>query len=281
MQKKIMILGTASGVGKSIITAGVCRIFLKDGYSVAPFKAQNMSRNSYGLKNGKELSTAQFIQAKSCKIEPREYMNPLLLKPLGNNLIDVFLNGESFCKMSGKDYTKEKSKFKKDIIKSFEKLKDYDVVVIEGAGSPAEINIKENDIVNMGMAEMVDSPVILVADIDRGGVFASIVGTIILLEEQERKRVKGIIINKFRGTKEILDSGIEKIEKMMGIKVLGVVPYVDVRLEEEDSLMSKDRKEKVKKITEEEEEKEFEKLEKVLRENLDMKYIYKILGDEK
>ncbi|MFK4785288.1 cobyric acid synthase [Fusobacterium sp. MFO224] len=285
MQKKLIILGTSSGVGKSILTTGICRVIYKDGHKVAPFKAQNMSRNSFTLENGLEISIAQVLQAQACNLEPKEYMNPLLLKPLGRNMIDIFLNGKHFCDMNGKEYTKNKGQFKKDVLKSFDKLRDFEVCILEGAGSPVEINIKANDLVNMGIAEMVDSKAILVADIDRGGVFASIVGTIALLEPKEKKRLKGIIINKFRGDKDILIPGIEKLEKITGVKVLGIIPYEEIDLEEEDSLNDKkDRKYIEKKLDgktyEEYKEEQFDRLEELVRKNLNMDEIYKILGEE-
>lgn len=285
MQKRLIVLGTSSGVGKSILTTGICRVIKNDGYKVAPFKAQNMSRNSLFMDNGLEISIAQVIQAKACKIEPKEYMNPLLLKPLGKNKIDIFLNGKYLYTTTGNEYNKNKVNLRQEILKSFEKLKDFEICILEGAGSPVEINIKENDLVNMGMAKMADTNAILVADIDRGGVFASIVGTVFLLEPEERKRLKGIIINKFRGDKSLLDLGIEKLEKLIGIKVLGIVPYEEVDLEEEDGLNTKKNREYIeKKLSgksyEEYREEQFKKLENLVRKNIDMKKIYEILGEK-
>ena len=232
--KNLMILGTSSGAGKSITAAGLCRIFYKDGYSVTPFKAQNMALNSFVTKEGLEIGRSQSVQAAACKIEPKGYMNPLLLKPCGNNQIQIILNGKPIGNMSGYDFSKEKPKFKKYILEAYKNTEKFDICVLEGAGSPVEINIKENDLVNMGMAEMADAPVILVADIDRGGVFASVVGTMVLLEPHERERVKGAIINKFRGRKDMLLSGIEKLEEIIKVPVLGVVPYFEVDIEDED-----------------------------------------------
>ena len=237
--KNIMILGTSSGAGKSMIATGLCRVFYKDGYSVTPFKAQNMALNSFVTKEGFEIGRSQGVQAAACDIEGKAYMNPLLLKPCGNNMIQVILNGKPFKNMSGYEFLHEKLNFKKDIQEAYKETENFDICVLEGAGSPVEINIKDNDIVNMGMAEMADAPVIVVADIDRGGVFASIVGTMVLLEPSERERVKGIIINKFRGKKESLLSGIEKLEKMINVPVLGVVPYSDVDIEDEDRVTDK------------------------------------------
>ena len=237
--KNIMILGTSSGAGKSIITTGLCRVFYQDGYKVTPFKSQNMALNSFVTKDGCEIGRSQGVQALACGIEPSGYMNPILLKPCGNNIIQVILNGKSIGNMSGYDFFNEKIKLKKDIQIAYEKTKDFDICVLEGAGSPVEINIKENDIVNMGMAEMADAPVILVADIDRGGVFASVVGTMYLLEPHEKKRVKGIIINKFRGKKDILLSGLKKLEEIINVPVIGVVPYEDIDIEDEDRVTFK------------------------------------------
>ena len=240
--KNIMILGTSSGAGKSIITAGLCRVFYKDGYKVTPFKAQNMALNSFVTKDGLEIGRSQSVQAAACRIEPRGYMNPLLLKPCGNNQIQIILNGKSIGNMSGYDFSKEKPKFKKYILEAYKNTEKFDICVLEGAGSPVEINIKENDLVNIGMAEMADAPVILTADIDRGGVFASVVGTMVLLEPHEKKRVKGIIINKFRGKKESLEPGIKKLEELTGVPVLGIVPYGNIDIEDEDRVTDKLRK---------------------------------------
>lgn len=246
--KNIMILGTSSGAGKSITAAGLCRVFYKDGWKVTPFKAQNMALNSYVTKDGLEIGRSQGVQAVACKIEPEGYMNPLLLKPCGNNQIQIILNGKPVGNMSGYDFSKEKPKYKEHILKAYKKTEKFDICVLEGAGSPVEINIKENDLVNMGMAEMADAPVILVADIDRGGIFASVVGTMVLLEPHERERVKGIIINKFRGRKDMLLSGIEKLEEIIKVPVLGIVPYFDVDIEDEDRVTERLRKEKGKAI---------------------------------
>ena len=235
--KNIMLLGTGSNVGKSIIAAGLCRIFYQDGYSVSPFKSQNMALNSYITKDGKEMGRAQVVQAEAANIEPEAFMNPILLKPTTDRKSQVIVNGKVYKNMDAREYFAYKHNLKKDIMTAYNHIREnFDICVLEGAGSPAEINLKEDDIVNTGMAEMADSPVILVADIDRGGVFAAIYGTVMLLEENERKRIKGVIINKFRGDKSLLTSGIEMIEKLTDIPVLGVVPFVPLGIEEEDSL---------------------------------------------
>ncbi len=232
-----MILGTGSNVGKSVITAGLCRIFYQDGYNVAPFKSQNMALNSFITKDGKEMGRAQVVQAEAANIEPQIYMNPILLKPTTDRKSQVIVNGKVYKNMDAKEYFSYKHNLKNDIMKAYNYIKcNFDICVLEGAGSPAEINLKKDDIVNMGMAEMVNAPVILIADIDRGGVFASIYGTIKLLDINEQKRIKGVIINKFRGDKTLLMPGIEMIEELIKIPVLGIVPYVKLGIEEEDSL---------------------------------------------
>ena len=237
MAKIIMVQGTMSGVGKSFLVAGLCRIFKQDGLRVAPFKSQNMALNSYITEDGLEMGRAQVMQAEAAGIKPDVCMNPILLKPTDSVGSQVIVNGEVIGNMKAREYFEYKTKLIPDIKKAFHKLESMaDVIVIEGAGSPAEINLKDNDIVNMGMAEIVDAPVLLVADIDRGGVFAQLLGTVMLLEDSERDRIKGLIINKFRGDKTILDPGITMIEERSGISVTGVLPYMDVRLEDEDSL---------------------------------------------
>ena len=237
MAKVIMVQGTMSGVGKSFLVAGLCRIFKQDGLRVAPFKSQNMALNSYITEDGLEMGRAQVMQAEAAGIKPDVCMNPILLKPTDSVGSQVIVNGEVIGNMKAREYFEYKTKLIPDIKKAFHKLESMaDVIVIEGAGSPAEINLKDNDIVNMGMAEIVDAPVLLVADIDRGGVFAQLLGTVMLLEDSERDRIKGLIINKFRGDKTILDPGITMIEERSGISVTGVLPYMDVRLEDEDSL---------------------------------------------
>lgn len=237
MAKVIMVQGTMSNAGKSLLVAGLCRIFKQDGYRVAPFKSQNMALNSFITTEGLEMGRAQVMQAEAAGITPMVCMNPVLLKPTNHTGSQVIVNGEVVGNMSARDYFAYKKKLIPDIKKAFQKLEAYaDIIVIEGAGSPAEINLKENDIVNMGMAEMVDAPVLLVGDIDRGGVFAQLLGTLMLLTEEEKARVKGLVINKFRGDKSILDPGIEMLEAKGMVPVTGVVPYMDVVLEDEDSL---------------------------------------------
>ena len=237
MAKTIMIQGTMSNAGKSLLTAGLCRIFRQDGYRVAPFKSQNMALNSYITSEGLEMGRAQVMQAEAAGIEPSVLMNPILLKPTNDTGSQVIVNGEVLGTMSARDYFKYKKNLVPDIMKAFRTLAEKnDIIVIEGAGSPAEINLKTDDIVNMGMAKMADAPVLLAGDIDRGGVFAQLYGTVELLEPEERNRIRGLIINKFRGDKTILDPGIEMLEEKCGIPVVGVAPYLDIQVEDEDSL---------------------------------------------
>lgn len=233
---KIMIQGTASSVGKSIIVAALCRIFKQDGFKVCPYKSQNMSLNSYITLDGREMGRAQVLQAYASGLEPEVYMNPILLKPTTDKNCQVIIRGEVYCNSSAREYYNMKKEFVPMLKKDFEILEDkFDIVVIEGAGSPAEINLRDNDIVNMGLAEMVDSPVILVGDIDKGGVFASLLGTIMLLTEKEKSRVKGTIINKFRGDVDILKPGLSMIEEKIKVPSIGVIPYFRLALEDEDS----------------------------------------------
>lgn len=237
LAKVIMVQGTTSNAGKSLLTAGLCRVFMQDGYKVAPFKSQNMALNSYITKDGFEMGRAQVMQAEAAGIEPTVEMNPILLKPTNDTGSQVIINGEVLCNMSAKEYHKCKKQFANDVMKAYNKLDEkYDIIVIEGAGSPAEINLKENDIVNMGMAKMADAPVIIVGDIDRGGVFASLAGTIMLLDEDEKARVKGMVINKFRGDVKILEPGLKMIEDITHKPVLGVLPYLHIDVDDEDSL---------------------------------------------
>ena len=235
--KVIMVQGTMSNAGKSFLVAGLCRVFMQDGYRTAPFKSQNMALNSYITKDGLEIGRAQAMQAEAAGIEPTVEMNPILLKPTSNVGSQVIVNGEVLGNMKAMDYYANKKQLVPEIEKAFEKLsEEYDIIVIEGAGSPAEINLKENDIVNMGMARIAKAPVLLCGDIDRGGVFASLYGTVKLLEDEEQSMIKGLIINKFRGDVEILKPGLQMIEEKTGIPVVGVVPLSPLDIDDEDSL---------------------------------------------
>jgi adenosylcobyric acid synthase len=246
MSKSIMIQGTMSNAGKSLLVAGLCRIFKQDGFIAAPFKSQNMALNSYITKEGLEMGRAQVMQAQAAGLEPSVLMNPILLKPTNDIGSQVIVNGEVFGNMNARDYFAYKKQLIPVIKAAYDELQETaEIIVIEGAGSPAEINLKENDIVNMGLAKLVDAPVLLVGDIDRGGVFAQLLGTLMLLEKEEQERVKGLIINKFRGDKTILDPGISMLEEKGGKPVVGVVPYMDISIEDEDSLTTRfEKKEK-------------------------------------
>ena len=236
--RNLMILGTGSDVGKSILVAGLCRILKQDGYRVAPFKAQNMALNSFITPEGGEMGRAQVVQAEAASIEPHVDMNPILLKPTSNVGSQVIVHGKVFGNYTAEEYYQKKSDLVGQVMESYGRLEaQYQVLVLEGAGSAAEINLKDKDLVNFSMAERVQAPVLMVADIDRGGVFASIVGHMELFTPAERELVKGFIINKFRGDPSLLRSGLEFLETRTGKPVLGLVHYYkDIHIPEEDSV---------------------------------------------
>lgn len=237
MAKAIMIQGTTSNAGKSLLTAGLCRILRQDGLRVAPFKSQNMALNSYVTADGLEMGRAQVMQAECAGIAPDVRMNPILLKPNSDTGSQVIVNGEVVGSMGAAAYFAWKKQLIPDILRAYRSLaEEYDVIVLEGAGSPAEINLKQEDIVNMGMAAMAGAPVLLVGDINPGGVFASLAGTVQLLEPAERDLLKGVVINKFRGDPDILKPGLQKLEQIIRKPVLGVVPYMEIDVDDEDSL---------------------------------------------
>ena len=241
--KKVMFQGTSSHVGKSILTTAFCRILTQDGYNTAPFKAQNMALNSYVTRSGGEMGRSTVAQAEAAGVEPIVQMNPVLLKPTGNSCSQVILLGKSVGNYSASDYQNKYSQQAWDSVKkSLDYMEThYDILVIEGAGSPAEVNLKKNDIVNMRIAKECQSPVFLIADIDRGGALASIVGTLELLDEEERKLVKGLVINKFRGDITLLEPALTFLEERTGIPVLGVIPYLDqLGIDDEDSVSLQD-----------------------------------------
>ena len=276
---KIMVQGATSSAGKSLLCTGLCRYFYKKGLKVFPFKSQNMSRNAFVDEDGNKIATAQVQQAFACNRKPDVKMNPVLLIPKTDVGSTVVLFGKEFKDMKAREYFEYKKELLPVIEKTFSEIEsENDIVVVEGAGSPAEINFRENDIVNMGLAELVDLPVILVADIDRGGVFASLYGTVMLLSENERKRIKGLVINKFRGDKTLLDSGIEQIEKLTGIPVIGTIPYVKLNIPDEDSLVDYDKPANHGGVTREELEIEFDKLMNAIADNMDMKLVEEIAG---
>lgn len=237
MVKSLMIQGTASDAGKSIIAAGLCRILKQEGLEVVPFKSQNMALNSFITKKGDEMGRAQVVQAEAAGKEPDVRMNPVLLKPTSDRKSQVVFLGRVLKDMDAVEYHDYKQQLLPKIKEVYDELgAENDVIIIEGAGSPAEINLNDRDIVNMGMARLVDAPVILVADIDKGGVFASIYGTIELMPPEDRKRIKGVVINKFRGDVALLSSGIQMIEELTQVPVLGVVPYAQLDIDSEDSV---------------------------------------------
>ncbi len=278
--KSLMIQGTSSGAGKTTIVTALCRIFSDAGYSVAPFKSQNMSNFSYIGKNF-EISRAQALQAIGARCPITADLNPILLKPLGNYYSTVYLRGKKYKKMHAKKYYQNfvRTQGLKITIKSFRTLqKTHDLIILEGAGSPAEINLEKFDIANMKIAEKTNSPVLLVSDIDRGGSFASIVGTLALLDKKYQKLLKGFIINKFRGDVSILKPGFNKLKRKTKRPVVGVIPMTKINLPEEDSLGKKPKpmiwnKRNVAKI-----DVEIEKLSKLVKKNLNIKAIEKMIN---
>ncbi|MBR1909678.1 MAG: cobyric acid synthase [Lachnospiraceae bacterium] len=235
--RHIMVMGTMSNVGKSVVVAALCRIFARDGYKVAPFKSQNMANNSFVTADGLEMGRAQVMQAVCAGAEPDVRMNPILLKPTDECGSQVVVMGKPVANMRAAEYFEYKKSLVPTIKAAYESLSsEYDIIVIEGAGSPAEINLRDNDIVNMGLAEMLDAPVLLVGDIDRGGVFAQLIGTLDLLEKNERDRVKGLVINKFRGDAALLAPGIDILKEKAKCDVTGVIPFMDLNIDDEDSL---------------------------------------------
>ncbi|MBR2742512.1 MAG: cobyric acid synthase [Clostridia bacterium] len=249
MAKNIMIQGTMSNAGKSVIAAALCRIFMKDGLRAAPFKSQNMSLNSFVTADGGEMGRAQAVQAEAAGILPDVRMNPILLKPTTDMGSQIIVGGRVRGNMRAADYYKYKKSLIPDIMAAYESLaSEYDVIVIEGAGSPAEINLNADDIVNMGLAHMVNAPVLLTGDIDRGGVFAQLYGTVELLSREDRARVKGLIVNKFRGDRAILEPGISMLENLCRVPVAGVIPYMNIDVDDEDSLTERFSKNTVRRL---------------------------------
>jgi len=278
--KSLMIQGTSSGSGKTTLVAALCRIFADKGFSVAPFKSQNMSNYAYKTKDF-EISRAQAIQAIAarCKITPD--LNPILLKPLGNYYSNVYLNGKMFKKMHATEYYQKfvQTQGLNIATKSLKSLqKNYDLVILEGAGSPAEINLEKYDIANMKMAEIANSSVLLITDIDRGGSFASIVGTMSLLDKRYQKLIKGFVINKFRGDINILKPGFKKIKKITKRSVLGIIPMIDIDLPEEDSLSDKAKNITWNKKNLDKIESEIDKLSKLVNSNLNITEIERMIS---
>ena len=238
MANPIMVQGTSSGAGKTILVTALCRIFAQDGYSVAPFKSQNMTANTSILRNGDEIATSQVLQAHASGIEPDARMNPVVLKPsVDGRGAGIILNGRPSANVDSRNMEDIKGALMDEISKAYNSLAaQYDVIVIEGAGSPVELNLNKNDIVNMGVAKLAGAPVLLVSDIDRGGVFASLYGTVALMDDVDRRYVKGVIVNRFRGDVAYFSDGIDIIERVTGVPVAGIVPFFQFSLPEEDSL---------------------------------------------
>lgn len=278
--KSLMIQGTSSGSGKTTLVTALCRIFANKGFSVAPFKSQNMSNYAYKTKNF-EISRAQAIQAIAARCEITPDLNPILLKPLGNYYSDVYLNGKMFKKMHATEYYQKfvQTKGLHIATKSLKNLqKNHDLIILEGAGSPAEINLKKSDIANMKMAEIANSSVLLITDIDRGGSFASIVGTMSLLEKKHQKLVKGFVINKFRGDIDILKPGFKKIQEITKRSILGIIPMIDLDMPEEDSLGGKAKNITWNKKNLDNIENEIDKISKLVNSNLNIKEIERMIN---
>ena len=278
--KSLMIQGTSSGSGKTTLVAALCRIFADKGFSVAPFKSQNMSNYAYKTKDF-EISRAQAIQAIAARCEITPNLNPILLKPLGNYYNNVYLNGKMFKKMHATEYYQKfvQTQGLNIATKSLKFLqKNYDLVILEGAGSPAEINLEKYDIANMKMAEISNSSVLLITDIDRGGSFASIVGTMSLLDKRYQKLIKGFVINKFRGDINILKPGFKKIKEITKRSVLGVIPMIDIDLPEEDSLSGKAKNITWNKKNLDKIESEIDKISKLVNSNLNITEIERMIS---
>ena len=273
MAKSIMIQGTASNVGKTILTTALCRIFMQDGYRTAPFKSQNMTSNAAVLKTGEELAVSQVLQAKAAGIEPDITMNPVLLKPSPENRgTQLILNGKLHDTVNAHNFGEIKQSIVPEIKKAFDTLSNrYEIIVIEGAGSPVELNLNKDDIVNMGIAKLTNAPVLLVADIDKGGVFASLFGTIALMTEEERAHVKATIVNRFKGDVSLFKDGTAILEEITGVPVAGIVPYFSISLPEEDSPGG------VVYSPDDNLDSQFDLIAGHVRESLDMDLIYRIL----
>ena len=273
----IMIMGTSSGAGKSTLAIGLCRVLAKRGYRVVPFKTQNMSNNGFRLPDGKEIAKSQVIAALACGTEPSVDMNPILLK-LAKGQMDVLLQGESIGLHSREDYSEMKTSLWPKILESYQRVGfGQDAIVLEGAGSPVEMNLKTGDMANFATARRVKAPVILVADIDRGGVFASVCGTLMLLETEERALVKGIIINRMRGDASRYHEVKESLEKLVDCPVLGLLPYLELKLEDEDGLIDP-RTGKKGPLSQAEAELEINALAEQLEEHLEIPEILNIMG---
>jgi len=287
MAKTIMVQGTASGVGKTILSTALCRIFTQDGYKTAPFKAQNMTSVCHMTHDGRKMARSQAVAAYACNTEPDPDMNPVLLM-MGKAGTNVVIRGGSVGLMDHHEYNEYKKRAFEQVLDAFNRLSNsQDVVVIEGAGSPVELNLNKDDIVNMGVAKAVNAPVILVSDINRGGVFASLYGTVALLPEDERRLVKGLVINKFKGDTAHFKDGAVMLENLCGMAVLGIIPFFDVGLEDEDSLTDDGMKTKESLESRldgagyfEYMQSEFDRIAGLVRANLNVGKLYEILNGD-
>ncbi|MBA7484741.1 Cobyric acid synthase [subsurface metagenome] len=281
----LMIQGTASSVGKSILVAALCRIFRQDGFRVAPFKSQNMTRNSFVNEAGEEMGWMQAVHAEAAGIEPSVDMNPILLRPVADSKSQVVVLGKPTVILAADAYCRYTSELLPVVADALTRLRSaYDMVIIEGAGSPVEVNIKDYEIANMRVAKLAGAPVLLVGDIDKGGVFASLVGTLALLDESERESIKGFIINKFRGDISLLQPGLDYLEEYSSKPVIGVIPYYrDIFIPEEDSASGENRagvENGLLDNTESGRQQQYDKLADIVRHSLNLKLVYQICGLE-
>lgn len=277
MAKAIMVQGTASGVGKTMLTLALCRIFKQDGYTVAPFKAQNMTTNTHITATGEEIAVSQWLQALAAEVDPSPDMNPIILKPsTEQKTTQVVLGGKPYRTINTHSFKEVKEEFVPEIMRAYSLLSDkHNIIVIEGAGSPVELNLNNDDIVNMGMAKRANAPVLLVADIDRGGIFASLYGTINLFTKSERAYVKATIVNRFKGEASYFSDGVKILESITKLPVAGVIPYAAINLPEEDDLFEHSGQYPQSADF----ECQFNSIADNVRKSLDMKLIYKILND--
>jgi len=283
--KTLMIQGTASSVGKSVLATALCCIFRQDGFRVAPFKSQNMTRNLFATKSGGEIGLAQAVQAEAAGIEPSVDMNPILLKPEANSRSQVVVLGKPVMTVPAAEYAAHTSELLSVVEGALARLRSaYDIVVIEGAGNPAEVNIKDYEIVNMRIAGLARAPVLLVGDIDKGGVFASLVGTLALLDESERNSIRGFIINKFRGDIALLQPGLDYLEEYTSKPVIGVIPYYHhILIPEEDSMSEKNEVKTGNGLfdnTKPSRQQQYDSLAEIVRRSLNLKLVYQICGLE-
>lgn len=278
MTKNLMILGTSSGAGKSTVVSGLCRIFRQDGFQTVPFKSQNMSNNSHLLPDGREMARSQAIAAYACGVEPNADMNPILLK-FGPSGLEVYVQGRFSGKMDSSTYRRDQSSLWQAILESYHRLADpADLVILEGAGSPVEMNLKPGDLANLDVAARVQAPCLLVADIDRGGMFASVYGTLMLMTPQERRLIRGIILNRLRGQSDSFAQVRQSLEEITGLPVVGMLPYAAIALEDEDSLIDAATGEKGVQ-THEAMDQEFDRLADLFREHLDLEAIRRIIEE--